>query len=328
MGFLLPRIVFIVSLLLLEPGYEQPSGIEGFLKTGDGSVVADATVIIFAGDSGFRKAVASRPDGSFSFSDLAEAEYDLWAHKEGFFPEHRMVVVRSGGPATVTVKLRPLPQGVVSIVAKNDQAMFDEATMMLQRSEAEQALAAFNNFLVRYPYMVKAYYNTGLCKVELALVLKQQRQWPKAEELERDAQEDFALVLERYPDFTGALTASASSHIRTFQTEEASKEYAKLVEIEPQNPELWYNYGETLVTTRQMDAAMAAFNKVLELEPDFADAHAKIAAIQYHAGEFEDAVRHLERYIELEPDSDMTAYAKEMLADCRKNLQEREQSER
>lgn len=317
----LATIVLIISLLISRPIQEEQTGVLNGRVIGPGrEPLENATVVLQPAGAGRKRVAGTLEDGSFSIAGIQPVEHRLWISKEGYEVYSQQLDFGSASSDTLECQLNPLTDSSDPPVPESEQRRFDEGTLMFQRGSVKEAKAIFEDFLSAYPFAIKAHYNLGLCKMEVGFMERHKGNWENFRALEEAALDDFAITLERYPDFIGALVASATCRISLLEQSAASEEYSRLVKLRPNDPILWYTYGETLIHKRELAEAASAFRTAIRLRPEFADAHAKLGAALMHLGDLEGAIKHLENYLRLEPDSDMSPYAKELLEDCRKKL--------
>ena len=324
---------FFAALFLIAAGpltvQVDTATVGGRVLTPDGAPVGGATVVLVPLGGGAIRAAGTAPDGCFEICAVAAGRYRLWAACDGFEVRSCELDLGAGGGEALTVTLVPAPPGWAGPVPEDERRRFDEATLMLQRGDggdggdgggAGRALAVFSGFADSYPFLVLAHYNVGLCHAELAAERRLAGDRSGAVKCELLAQDRFAVVLERYPDYAGALAAAAESNIRLRDMSMAAGLYARLLAVVPDDPLHWYTYGEVLGYLHDLDASAAAFRRAVELDGEFADARAKLGAVLSVLGDPAGAAEQLEVYLRLDPDSDMADSVRELLEDCRERL--------
>jgi len=329
---------FFAALILIAAGpltvQEDAANVGGRVLTPEGLPVDDATVVLVPLGGGAIRAAGTAPDGYFEIGGVAAGRYRLWAACEAFSVHSRELDIDASGGEALAITLTPAAEGWGGLVPGAERRRFDEATLMLQRGEvgegggAGRALGIFDEFADRYPFLVLAHYNVGLCHAELATERRLAGDRAGAVKCELLAQARFAVVLERYPDYTGALAAAAESNIRLGDMSSAADLYARLLASVPDDPLHWYTYGEVLGYLHDLDASAAAFRRAIELDGEFADARAKLGAVLSVLGDPAGAAEQLEVYLRLDPESDMADSVRELLEECRERLRaEAEQGE-
>lgn len=286
--------------------------------TADGSTaVADATVVLEDGPNGIVRAVATSGDGSYFIEDVPLGHYRFWVAADGYAVVHREVVIEGEEALELNIELHPDGNTQLWHVAPADREAFREATLLLAEYRVLEAMEKFEGFLVRYPYLVRAHYNVGLCHVELAAKERDFNLGEAADHHERSARGHFCVVLERYPDYSPALVALAESYVRTLEMTQAEAAYERLLKLNPGEAEQWYTYAEVLAYLRKLPESEAAFERVLEIDPLYFDAHARIGAIRMAEEDYEEAIRRFEIFLAAAPKSNMAPLTRELLDEAR-----------
>jgi tetratricopeptide (TPR) repeat protein len=89
-----------------------------------------------------------------------------------------------------------------------------------------------------------------------------------------------------------------------FRYDDAIKAMDALIEIAPNDPELYVMRGQMILLTYEWDAVLSDYNKAIELDPNYADAYFYRGVLFYTQGPREQALEDFERYLELAPDGE------------------------
>lgn len=321
-------IALILSLVTILFSSQEDVRISGIVTTSGGRPVAGATVVLQPGQEGIVKVAGTDNLGAFQLDGLPEGQYALWVAKDGYDVHSEILQLRAGEKRDGE-RYNLLESGLKhgGLVSNRDRTNFENGIVLLRAEKADAALRMFNSFLGKYPYLVRAHHNVGLCYAEKASRAYATTKKEEAAKYERTARRHFAVALQRYPDFSEARKALADSYIRSKIMANAATEYARLVSQLKDDPSLWFTFGEVNSYLQRLGRAETAFRKVLELEPAFADAHAKIGAIQMANGDLKGAVMSFQTFLRMAPDSDMRKITEELLEQCRQQLKDREISE-
>ncbi len=95
--------------------------------------------------------------------------------------------------------------------------------------------------------------------------------------------------------------AKGISLLETGEPKKATAEFRRCTEIEPENPEGYFNLGEALAADEQMDEAINAYLKGLKLSPEDTEALTALGDIYFEMGRHKDALKNYQRVTELEP---------------------------
>jgi len=99
------------------------------------------------------------------------------------------------------------------------------------------------------------------------------------------AEAAFKGVLKDSPGHAGALQYLGQMAQRASNWDVAEKLYLRSLEADPDQAEVWTNFGALLNDQRRVDAAEAALNNALQLSPDYAPAYKWQGAIALMKGE-------------------------------------------
>ena len=98
-----------------------------------------------------------------------------------------------------------------------------------------------------------------------------------------------------YDDLCGIL-------MQTGRIKEALQAYRKVADINKDNPDIHYNFGNALAINGDYDEAVAQFKKVIQLRPLDADAYNNIGKILMVLGNDDAAMNYFEESIKINPD--------------------------
>jgi Flp pilus assembly protein TadD len=78
------------------------------------------------------------------------------------------------------------------------------------------------------------------------------------------AAEFYAVAVQRWPDSLAVLSAQANRALATDDVQQALVKFERVLQLDPENPALWNNYGYALLAASCSDAASQA----ITLAPD------------------------------------------------------------
>jgi serine/threonine protein kinase/tetratricopeptide (TPR) repeat protein len=129
--------------------------------------------------------------------------------------------------------------------------------------------------------------------------------WALNDRIKSDEHFDKALSLIDRVTYRERLLIEANvAHWRGNREEAANKFQVYLAEY-PDDSQVWFQLGYSLMLLHRGPEALAAFERVLELEPSRASAYINIATIHINEGRRAEAVPYYLRAFELEPDNRM-----------------------
>ena len=319
-------IIILAFTYVALAAQEESITITGIVATGDGTPVEDVTVVLIPTDKDFLRAAGTGADGSFEIRDVPSVELTIWAAKDGYSLYQNTVAISDISTSQIRIELIPAQGTKLWNISLADRDSFRLATKLLSEYESRKALGLFLSFLDKYPYLIRAHYNVGLCYAELAAEARDYDQREKVAHLEGMARKHFDIVLERYPDYSAALVAKGESLVRTLNMQEAAGIYSELLQTIKNDPLIWYTYAEILSYIDRFDEAVVAYEEALKVNPEFIDAHAKIGAIRMSDGEYEEAIRQFELFLSKARRSNMTEETRQLLQQCRAKLHEQQKS--
>lgn len=92
-------------------------------------------------------------------------------------------------------------------------------------------------------------------------------------------------------------------HLKQHRYEAAIEVFTRLVELDPDNPDVYKNRGVAHMKLSQYDAAIQDFEKTRQMMPDLKGLHSNLGVAWYYKGEYETAISHYDTEIRLSPDS-------------------------
>jgi len=235
------------------------------------------------------------------------------------------------GLGEVFIKMRkwndaiaPLEKAV-SMNPDHKEAYFLIGTAHQELKDFEKAVGAYNQYISRNPDRPgDAYYNLGLCQMELSRFDEASQSLAKAaEEKPQDSQVNSKLA-EAYQK-SGQLDNAAevymrlaelnpndakfyySTIIRMFDeagmTDKAIATLQKMIELTPQDADAIYNLGYMYVKLEKWDEAIATFEHALEVRPDFTYAFLQLGFVYTKLKKFSNAVNVYKKLVEVDPEN-------------------------
>jgi tetratricopeptide (TPR) repeat protein len=192
---------------------------------------------------------------------------------------------------------------------------------LLNLKRAEESLDAFGRCLEKAPGMEAAMLGTGVAlqltwEFDEALAIYRQllERSPKSEDVLVNLvalgmqRKDYALV-RKYAEIllalnsssTAALEGLGSAAFAASEFPEAAVHYAKLVELQPQNYDYWFNLGVANHRSGEYLEAATAYLNAATARPDLAAAHINIAAVYTELGDLQASREALERALRIVP---------------------------
>ncbi|MEO8370241.1 MAG: tetratricopeptide repeat protein [Candidatus Solibacter sp.] len=112
---------------------------------------------------------------------------------------------------------------------------------------------------------------------------------------------EWAKALDLEPNEALAHNNLGLALVETGKLDEGMAHYRRALELSPGYPEAYNNLGSALVRRRRLPEAVEQFENALKSNPDHANAHVNLGAALAQMGRVDEAMPHLERAVELLP---------------------------
>ena len=119
-----------------------------------------------------------------------------------------------------------------------------------------------------------------------------------------NGQLDQALVLAQKnasPQVLAYLNNAGVNYTRDMRYEEADKIFTEILEIDPKQPDIWYNRGFVAAKLGRYDEAVMAYGRDTDLKPGDSEAWYQKASSLYYLKRYDEAVDACNRSLALEP---------------------------
>ena len=124
---------------------------------------------------------------------------------------------------------------------------------------------------------------------------------------------DYDKLVELDPNNADAYYERGDFYYETDEYNKAIADYSKAIQLNPNYADAYYNRGCAYGETSEYDKAIADYNKAIELNPNDANAYYNRGLIYGEKGDVGKAVDDLNRCIELSTDPDLTKDAQQAL---------------
>jgi Tfp pilus assembly protein PilF len=311
------RAVLALAVLLActaTPALAQ-SVMRGKVVDAKGQPVAGAVVLFEAQGANRRTEVKTDSKGEFLQVGLASGEYKITASKEGVGTMSMPGRVSQGQNPPLNFTLTaaaPAGSGLGSTADKQAaaqlSAMAAQAIDNLKAGRNDEAIAGFNDVIVKVPTCADCYYN-------LAVAYTNKKQFPEAEAA-------YKKVVELKPDSADAYTGLANIYNAQKKFELAAEASANASKFAGGaagaagaggSAESIYNQGVILFNTQKFAEAKAQFEAATKADPNMAMAHYQLGMTALNLGDFPLAVSSLETYLKIDPNGAKAAEVKASL---------------
>jgi len=270
----------VAIFLLLSAGVlqaqEQLGNIAGQIRVVDGSFPSEQIRVTLEARGGVADVTYADFEGRFGFRNLLPNAYWVIVEAEGYQPVRLQVVVNPTTLQTnmVHVVLRPKP---------------DE-----KPRGAPDGLAGTNPDIVDVAELKKKF---------PPAVIKEYEAGKKAEQhgdLETATTHYLAAIREA-PDFYPAHNNLGVRHLRKGELKAAELEFRRVIELNSNGAQAYFNLGNVLYITKQHEEAKQTLEAGLRLAPSSAMGHYLNGSVLARLGEFKGAEEQLKTARELDP---------------------------
>ncbi len=162
------------------------------------------------------------------------------------------------------------------------------ADLLLNNGRLDEAIAHYEQALVKRPDPEKAQYNLAVAFVAEGKIDK--------------AIEHYRTALEIKPDYVDAHYNLGGAFVRNGQADEAIEEYEKTLELRPNSPDAHNNLGSALLEKGRVVEAIGHYQAALQLKGDDPEVEYNLAHAFAKEGQLDQAIVHYQKALAIRPD--------------------------
>jgi len=285
----------VLVTALAAPAVAQ-SVVRGKVVDAQGKPVPDATILFEAVDANRKTQTKTDKNGQFLQVGLQSGAYKITASKDGVGTQTLNSNVRQGPNQELSFSIAPASAagaaGVDKEAAAALQAAAGAALDAMKAGRHDEAIAKFNEVLVKVPNCADCYFNLGQ-----AYAAKQDY---------AQAETAYKKVIEIKPDSADAYTGLAGVYNAQKKFDLAADASAKASQYSGGaagggSAESSYNQGVILFNSGKFAEAKTQFEAATKMDPNMAMAHYQLGMTSLNLGLIPDAVTALEAYLKIEP---------------------------
>lgn len=289
---LIRGILGLFVLLALSAPAAAQSVVRGKVVDGQGKPVEGAVVTIEATESNRRAQVKTNRNGEFMQIGLPSGRYNVTATKDNL-KQVQPATISQGMPVELSFQLTPT-SGMTAEQAKaqaETQAMAQQAIDAMRAGRDDEAIAKFNELVVKVPTCSDCYYNLGV-----AYSKKQQF---------NEAENSFKKAIELAPGSADAHTGLANVYNAQKKFDLAQQASAKAAELAGAGgggggAEALYNQGVIMWNAGKYAEAKDQFEKAVQADPSMAMAHYQLGMANLNLGQIPAARQAFEGYLKVD----------------------------
>src|SRR5688500_4326386 len=312
------RAMLALAVLLTSaatPALAQ-SVMRGKVVDAKGQPVVGAVVLFEAQGVNRRVEVKTDSKGEFLQVGLTSGEYKVTASKEGVGSMSMPARVTQGQNQPMNFTLAPAaaPSSSSGLGATADkkealalQAMAAQAIDHMKAGRNDEAIAGFNDVVLKVPTCADCYYNLGVAYTNKKQYAEAEAAYKKVVELKPDSTDAFTGLANIYnAQKKFELAAEASANASKFSGGAAGAAGGG-------SAESIYNQGVILFNSQKFAEAKVQFEAATKADANMAMAHYQLGMTALNLGDFPLAVSSLETYLKLDPNGAKAAEVKASL---------------
>jgi Tfp pilus assembly protein PilF len=313
------KIRAIVPLVLLSLAVALPAQddlgrgrISGDVVDESGAKVMGALVIVDTPRSSTRMETKTDKKGHFAFGGLGTGAWRVTASKEGFVgaaTEIQVSQIKANPPVILT--LTRASAGGAGPSAEAGGSLLDRGNALLKEGRYDEALAAFEEFAVKFPEIYAVRLNIGSVFMEKGDLDRAETEFKSVLDKNGPALED----LRKQKDTSlKALSGLGEAALKRGDFETAQGYFRKALEISPEDPAAAYNVGEIFFSNQKIDEAIGYFELAIKIKSDWPKAYHRLGLVYLNKGDMPKALENLRKFLELDPQNPEAAGVKAAVA--------------
>jgi len=298
-------IVALAVLLTVSaaPAVAQ-SVVRGKVVDAQGAPVPDATIVFEATDANRKTQTKTDRNGEFLQVGLQSGSYKVTASKDKVGTATLNSQVRQGpnNPLNFTISAASAVSPADKEAAAALQAAAGAALDAMKAGRHDEAIAKFNEVLVKVPACVDCYYNLGVAYTNKQDLAQAETAFKKAIELKPDS-------ADAYTGLAGVYNAQKKFDLAA----EASAKASQFGGTGAGGAEASYNQGVIFFNAGKFAEAKTQFDAATKADPNLAMAQYQLGMTSLNLGLIPEAVTALEAYLKVAPNGDKAGEVKAAL---------------
>ncbi len=313
-GLALMTIAF-PAILAAQEGLGR-GRVTGDVKDESGAAIEGVHILvqIQGGDTQFESKTDKK--GHFAVAGLGTGIWKFTASKEGFVTAVKSQEVRQlRVNEAVELVLKKATQVEALQSDKAGLEAIDKGNALADAGRLDEALAIFDEFLVKYPDLYQV-------RLNIASVCMKKGDTARAET-------EYGMVIEKSLPADPALPQDKSSAIRALSGlgelalkngnfEKASQNFARALQISPEDEAAAYNVGEIFFSNQKNDEAVQYFELATKIKNTWPKPYYRLGLVYLNMGNYPKALENLNRFLELDPQNPEAANVRNIVSTLEK----------
>jgi tetratricopeptide (TPR) repeat protein len=283
--------LLLAFVLLGGEARAQTGTARGKVVDAEGKPIEGVVVTLeFTGGVNRKYETKTNKKGEYTQVGVYPGTYKVTVAKEGYQGSFLDTRINLGEPTYLpdfklqTAAAAAKAGGAAPGGAAEMQAAFEKATTLARDGKTDESIAAYQEFIGKYPTIPEAYFNIGL-------MYKQKQDWANAEA-------SFKKALELRPGYSDASLNLARVYEQSGQKEKAQELMAN---AGAGDPKVQFQIGLDQFHAGKYEAALETLTKTEAQDPNNAEIQYYLGTIALNMGKTDEAVKRLEKYLSMNP---------------------------
>jgi tetratricopeptide (TPR) repeat protein len=311
---MVPTLIVLGCLLALSAASGQAgrglARVNGTVVDEAGNPVPQAKIeLVLIQNQEIKRDAITDKKGQWALMGLGTGMWRVTASAPGYQPasvDYNVKQLERNPVIALTLK-KPSSSDRPSGVDEASLALIDLGNQLYNNNKFDEALAVFQELLVKNPTVYQIKLSIGDC-------YREKGEYDTALALYTEAAEA-ALTNEVSGKEMRAksLARIGECHIKKGDFETAQNYFKQSIEAFPENEVLAYNVGEIYFSNQKLDEAINYFTLATQIKPDWNEAYYKLGLAYLNKTEYEKAQQSLNKFLELEPNTERSTSVKSIL---------------
>jgi tetratricopeptide (TPR) repeat protein len=296
-GLALMTIV-LPAILAAQEGLGR-GRISGYVKDEAGAAVEGALIVIEIQAGNVRFEAKSDKKGHFAVAGLGTGVWKFTASKEGFVGAvltREVRQLKANEPVEFSLKKATAVEALQS--DKAGLEAIDRGNALAAEGKLDEALAIYDEFLVKYPDLYQVRLNVASASVVKGDTARAEKEYGIV--LERSLPADPAAAKDNASAIR-ALSGLGEMALKEGDFEKASQHFARALQISPEDEAAAYNVGEIFFSNQKNDEAIQYFELAIRIKNTWSKPYYRLGLVYLNKGDYPKALENLNKFLELDP---------------------------
>jgi tetratricopeptide (TPR) repeat protein len=313
-SFLIPTLVVLGCFLALSTAAGQAgrgtARVNGTVVDEAGNPVPQAKIeLVLIQNQEIKRDAITDKKGQWALMGLGTGMWRVTASAPDFEPafvDYNVKQLERNPVIALTLK-KPSPSDQPSGMDEASLGLIDQGNQLYNDKKFDEALAVFQELLVKNPTVYQIKLSIGDC-------YREKGEYDTAMALYAEAAEAALTNQVSGKEMRAkSLARIGECHIKKGDFETAQNYFKQSIETFPENEVLAYNVGEIYFSNQKLDEAINYFTLATQIKPVWSEAYYKLGLAYLNKTEYEKAQQSLNKFLELEPNTERSTSVKNIL---------------